>query len=277
MLLCPTNLDASMRVADLLKKRQSQYLDALPQQFGLEQAVKEIMNERGEDWEGRLPGGLCSSVMSLQYTDMDDQNIATTNDETKDSRHTGNATTRRSVSDNHYQTMSTGPQLPNRGRKRSLARGRSVSTPLRVSKTRTSDVQSKHEKAEGNLELLPLEYEDPNDYDISVGVQIATTRRNANSQNHQQYLLGKSGHDTSTSVQIKAQFVYWTDAISDARAAFIKRSFERCAAELVGSHYGNSGSPLSSTAMTSTYSSVPASSAGLRVWMLIRRVGMVSA
>ncbi|KAH6032876.1 hypothetical protein HBI83_010160 [Parastagonospora nodorum] len=277
MLLCPTNLDASMRVADLLKKRQSQYLDALPQQFGLEQAVKETMHERGENWEGRLPRGLCSSVMSLQYTDTDDENIPTTNNETKDSRHTGNSITRRSVSDNHYQTTSTGPQLPNSGRKRSLASGRSVSTPLRVGKTRTSDVQSKHEKGEDNLELLPLEYEDPNDYDISVGVQIATTRRNANSQNHQQYLLGKNSHDTNTSVQIKAQFVYWTDAISDARAAFIKRSFERCAAELVGSHYGNSGSPLSSTALTSTHSSVPASSAGLRVWMLIRRVGMVSA
>ncbi|KAK7911863.1 hypothetical protein PG985_014344 [Apiospora marii] len=262
MLLCRSDFDTSLRVGDLLKKRQGEYLDSLPQQFGLGPAVKDVMEENGETWEGGLPNGLCNSVMSLQYVDMESGHIP--------------------AEDNKKASAKT---TANSGKKRAQPHGRAVigqtQTPTPKPRAASHLPPLKEEGNNNNLTLQPLAYQDPNDYDISVGVQIMTAR--GNHQQHQQQVLGKSDEEANNAnVQIKAQFVYWTDAVSDARAARIKRAFERCAAELVGCHYygsggsGNNNNNIGSS-VAASYASVPASSAGLRVWMLMRRVGMASA
>ncbi|KAK8072924.1 hypothetical protein PG996_006272 [Apiospora saccharicola] len=267
MLLCRSDFDTSLRVGDLLKRRQAEYLDSLPQQFGLGPAVKEIMDgEDGETtWEGRLPNGLCNSVMSLQYVDMDTTSGHIPAEDKKKNNSPAAAT----------------KTTANSGKKRAQpAHGRTVighqtQNPRAVSPPLKEEEESNNNN-NNHLTLQPLAYQDPNDYDISVGVQIMTARRSHNHQQHQQQVLGikdADANNNNNSVQIKAQFVYWTDTISDGRAALIKRAFERCAAELVGCHYYGG----SSNNNNGSCSAAAASSAGLRVWMLMRRVGMASA
>ncbi|KAK7987126.1 hypothetical protein PG988_002114 [Apiospora saccharicola] len=267
MLLCRSDFDTSLRVGDLLKRRQAEYLDSLPQQFGLGPAVKEIMDEEdGETtWEGRLPNGLCNSVMSLQYVNMDTTSGHIPAEDKKKNNNPAAAT----------------KTTANSGKKRAQpAHGRTVighqtQNPRAVSPPLKEEEESNNNN--NHLTLQPLAYQDPNDYDISVGVQIMTARRSHNHQQHQQQVLGikdADANNNNNSVKIKAQFVYWTDTISDGRAALIKRAFERCAAELVGCHYYGGSSNNNNNG---SCSAAAASSAGLRVWMLMRRVGMASA
>ena len=62
--------------------------------------------------------------------------------------------------------------------------------------------------------------------------------------------MHNSNGNKTDAVQVKAGLAYWTDALSEAQAKKVGKAFERCAEELLGN--GNNG---------------------LRVWMIMRRVG----
>lgn len=258
MLLAETDVPANTRIGELLRRRQSEFLEALTHQFGLAGAVKKargtqassgkISNvERGGNWDGSL-GGLCNSIMSLQYVDADGGHIP--QDTTKRPRPLSmiQASARKTLSmtrGSHHtssRSFSEGfnarsqpedyTRVPNSGRK---LRHVSWSGNSMISKHDLNWRLSQKSKAstENEITFRPLAYQDPNDYDISLGVQV----------------LKAPQSDRRDGVHVKAQLVYWSDVISDGRAETMRRAFERCAEELVSDGTGC-----------------------LRVWVLLRRI-----
>ncbi|KAI1861959.1 uncharacterized protein JN550_010590 [Neoarthrinium moseri] len=229
MLMCRADVQPNMRIGELLRRRQGEFLEALPHQFGLDQAVEELM-EKMEGEEGKL-GRLCNSVMSLQYIDADGGHIP----QSADSRHpagrtVGPMTRSRCVSESIPRPLpSEHARLANSGRK---ARHVSWGGPNRLPLSEKANIE------DDSITFRPLAYRDPNDYDISLGVQIMKSG-------------GAGLANSRNTIHAKAQFVYWTDAVTETKANMLKRAFEKCAEELISDATGC-----------------------LRVWMLLRRVAL---
>lgn len=204
MLLCKSNLDPSMGVSELLRRTQREVLEAMQHQGGLSEALREIWegNENGCATKGGM--NYCNSVLSLQYVDS--------------------------------AANAAGPRKGARGPPRMK---KAEVTPLGVNENKiNANIGVKRAKPkqaptadDGQISLKVLGYRDPNEYDMSVGVQVVS---------------GDKSQMSGT--QIKAGFAYWTDAMSEARAKRVVRAFQRCAEELIWS-------------------------SGLRVWMVMRRLG----
>lgn len=192
MLLCRSKLDATMGVNELLRRSQRDVLEAMEHQGGLAEALQEMGDGR-EKGSGPTTGAMsfCNSVLSLQYVD-------------------GSAN-------------ATGPRRAARGPPRIK---KAEVTPLALNENKkNANLAAKRAKPkqtvnsdDGGIALKVLSYRDPNEYDMSVGVQVINGAK-ANLQ----------------STQIKAGFAYWTDALSEARARRVVRAFQRCAEELIWS------------------------------------------
>ena len=192
MLLCRSKLDATIGVSELLRRTQRDVLEAMEHQGGLAEALQETadMRKKGSDaTTGAM--SFCNSVLSLQYMDG-----------------TANA---------------AGPRRAARGPPRMK---KADATPLALNENKkNANLAVKRTKPkqtvnsdDGEIALKVLSYRDPNEYDMSVGVQVINEDK-ANLQ----------------SAQIKAGFAYWTDALSEARAKRVVRAFQRCAEELIWS------------------------------------------
>jgi hypothetical protein len=96
---------------------------------------------------------------------------------------------------------------------------------------------------DGEISFRMLDIDDPNEYGMSVGVQIA--RGAANSSAAAGGEEGQGGHD----VQINVDFAYWTDALQAGKARSVAKAFRNCAVALIEN-----------------------GSSGFRVWMLQRRL-----
>jgi len=205
MLLCRTKFDPTTRVGELLRRTQGEVLEAMQHHSGLAEALQEMEindSETIQSRNGKL--ALCNSVMSLQYLEAGPS--------IGEDRRAATAPPRMKRADNAplriNNTKKNANLVPRKPRKDTL---------------RSEDKQ---------ISLRLLGYRDPNEYDMSVGVQI----------------INNGSGNGKTNIDIKAGFAYWTDALSEAGARRIVRAFQRCAEELSGS-------------------------SGLRVWMVLRRLG----
>jgi len=86
---------------------------------------------------------------------------------------------------------------------------------------------------DSDIKFRLLGYHDPNEYDMSVGVQFV-----------------RSENKIENNLKINVGFAYWTDALRDAKARSGVKAFQRCAEELIEN--GNNR---------------------LRTWMPMRRLG----
>lgn len=205
MLLCRSKLDPSMGVSELLRRTQREVLEAMQHQGGLAEALEEI--RKGEEKAaGATKGGMsfCNSVMSLQYVDAS----ANTAGQRKAAR---------------------GPPRMKKAEVTPLGLNENKKNAnLAVKRTKPKQPVNSDD---GHISLKVLGYRDPNEYDMSVGVQVINGDKT-----------------TMRGTQIKAGFAYWTDALSEASARRVVRAFQRCSEELIWS-------------------------SGLRVWMVMRRLG----
>lgn len=206
MLLCQTESKPARRVGELLRRTQGEVLEAMQHQAGLADAVREMEMEDSngiEDQRRKL--NFCNSVMSLQYI---------------------NAGTDTAV---QRRAAAGPPRMKVAGRE-----------PLGVNNAKTNQnlvlkgshrTTSKPEEKDITFRLLG--YHDPNEYDMSVGVQVVHT-----------------GEKSENDLQVNVGFAYWSDALRDTKAKSVVKAFQRCATELIEN-----------------------GSSGLRVWMLMRRLG----
>lgn len=192
MLLCRTKFDPTTRVGELLRRTQGEVLEAMQHHSGLAEALQEMEindSETIQSRNGKL--ALCNSVMSLQYLEAGPS--------IGEDRRAATAPPRMKRADNAplriNNTKKNANLVPRKPRKDTL---------------RSEDKQ---------ISLRLLGYRDPNEYDMSVGVQI----------------INNGSGNGKTNIDIKAGFAYWTDALSEAGARRIVRAFQRCAEELSGS------------------------------------------
>ncbi|TVY84950.1 Nonribosomal peptide synthetase [Lachnellula suecica] len=204
MVLCRAGCKPTTRIGDLLRRTQSEVLEAMQHQSALADAVQEVEidHANGID-EQRKKLKLCTSVMSLQYmnggVDMVPKSIGGLS--------RGKATKNKSL---------CAPSTKNN----TSSNTKKHHTP--VTKDEVKDIK---------FQLLG--YHDPNEYDMSIGVQIV-----------------RNGGKVEENLDINVGFAYWPDAVCDAKARSIVRSFQRCVEEIVMN--GNNR---------------------LRTWMVMRRLG----
>jgi amino acid adenylation domain-containing protein len=205
MLLCRAECKPTTRVGDLLRRTQGEVLEAMQHQSALADAVRDIEMEDAngiEDHRRKL--NFCNSVMSLQYIDAGADLVP-----------------RRAAAGPPRMKIANGEPL------RAKHAKKNASIICTGSQMPASDAK------DSDIQFRLLGYHDPNEYDMSVGVQVV-----------------RSGSRIENNLKINVGFAYWTDALRDAKARSIVKVFQRCAEELIEN-----------------------GSNGLRIWMLMRRLG----
>lgn len=231
MLLCRTRFKPTTRVGDLLRRTQGEVLEAMQHQFGLAEAVRELELEdaRGVE-EDRRRLDFCSSVMSLQYV-----NAGSSVSLQNNNNNGGKATAAAGLPRTRVATATGGGvlQVNNARRNSNMAAGRSAGAAKEQQQQHRHAADSRAAADNKHVTFRMLGYHDPNEYDMSVGVQVMRgSIRNEND------------------LKIHVGFAYWVDAMPEAKARSIARAFQRCAEELIEN-----------------------GSSGLCIWMLMRRVG----
>jgi amino acid adenylation domain-containing protein/non-ribosomal peptide synthase protein (TIGR01720 family) len=205
MLLCRAECKPTTRVGDLLRRTQGEVLEAMQHQSALADAVRDMeMEDANGIEEHRRKLNFCNSVMSLQYVDAGADLVP-----------------RRTAAGPPRMKIANGEPLRVNNAKKNASIV-STGSQLPASKAKDSDIK-----------FRLLGYHDPNEYDMSVGVQVV-----------------RSGNRIENNLKINVGFAYWTDALRDAKARSVVKAFQRCAEELIEN-----------------------GSNGLRIWMLMRRLG----